>query len=474
MQPPRRWTRAPHSTVTDGVRSAVARELRETRGSARRTSPAPAAFLLVGLFLWAPCGARALEGGATDRETAAVVALLHGARVFCSGMLVAPTVVLTAAHCFRETSDPRMLRVAFGETVGNAPMAAIGAVDVRLHPRFDPATFENDAALVLLAWAAPVAPIALSHEPPPGPGAALRVAGFGASTPGEPGRGRRRRSGTVRVVARERGSLLLEAPQARPCAGDSGGPLLSRTGGVENVVAFLTSGDEECAGSVRAALVDALAASFLEPYLAETALGSAEPGARCFSDAGCVRGNCFFPADAPRRGYCAPACIADGDCPVGMLCDRASRACRHPTPSPGALGARCHTPWDCGAGACAQSAPGTPPLCAQSCLGDAACGEHLTCLPNLIAPSAATVQRACLSPVRSHSDLWRLAWLLPVAAVAWLMLASRRVARRRREAATANDARASGYSLREAGSGAATKVTDMKIRRALNATAGRL
>ena len=44
----------------------------------------------------------AIVGGAEDAEHPAVVALTFQGQAFCSGALIAPTVVLTAAHCLHE------------------------------------------------------------------------------------------------------------------------------------------------------------------------------------------------------------------------------------------------------------------------------------------------------------------------------------------------------------------------------------
>src|SRR6185295_20195739 len=62
-----------------------------------------------------------IVNGMVDPGDPAVVALLDGGRAFCTGTLVSPHVVVTAAHCIDVSlggREPSTLQAFFGTTVG--------------------------------------------------------------------------------------------------------------------------------------------------------------------------------------------------------------------------------------------------------------------------------------------------------------------------------------------------------------------
>src|SRR6185312_7004237 len=132
-----------------------------------------------------------------DAGDPAVVAVLHrpigcgdAPAAFCSGVLVAPRVVITAAHCLDQAAPRGDLEVAFGASADGAT-AVIAVADAQMYSGYDPSTGDGDVAALLLADDAPVAPIA---APTGGvadvaAGGALRAVGFGvtSSTAGDPG-----------------------------------------------------------------------------------------------------------------------------------------------------------------------------------------------------------------------------------------------------------------------------------------------
>lgn len=216
------------------------------------------------LEITAPASAtqRIAGGGvvAAPAWTAAILSTGGGAadeRLVCGGALVAPRLVITAAHCvygFRSAER----RVVLGQSVldGSAPEHAVSAVSV--HPGYDPAFLRNDVALLTLA--APVAelPVAAAGARP---GVSAVVRGWGATaTDGAPSAQLRAATLSVLPARRcerrygdyhNRASMLCAAGQGvDPCAGDSGSPLtVAGPDGSERLVAVVSSGDGCGAGA---------------------------------------------------------------------------------------------------------------------------------------------------------------------------------------------------------------------------------
>jgi hypothetical protein len=132
---------------------------------------------------------QSITAGAPDPTDDGVAALLRDGEVICTATLIAPTVLVTAAHCVASNQAPN---AAF---FGSMPFAGdeIPIVDRIADPGFDPLALTDDIAVVVLArsgraipWQLPVGPIEAL------PGAALRLVGFGATAPGDPGPVRKR------------------------------------------------------------------------------------------------------------------------------------------------------------------------------------------------------------------------------------------------------------------------------------------
>jgi hypothetical protein len=325
---------------------------------------------LVGLLAALPCAAcgaptagalrAAITNGAADADDPAVVAILDATgTVECSGTVIAPHAVLTAAHCMVDASSFDRFTVSFGATATAA--GAFVLTDAQPHPMFDRETLANDLALVTLLEAAPAAPLALDAQPVDATrvGQSFTAVGFGETGPSASDSGAKR-SGTATVTAVDPLDFTSAPSPSQPCGGDSGGPALFQDGGAAVLTGVVSHGDTGCADHAVFARIDVAQANFIQPYLAAIAGAGAATGGRCYVDDECASGPCLQALDEPKRFFCSQPCKHDADCPKAMSC--ASDGCRYAAPSPGALGARCAQPGDCASGICFQGA------CTRSCV----------------------------------------------------------------------------------------------------------
>lgn len=228
-----------------------------TRSAVRRAVGVAAglAFLGVGPARAVVGGLEA--GGALARSAVMVLSSRGGV---CSGVVVAPDVVLTAAHCATNATEYRVHYREGGEPVLIAPAA--GAV----HPGYDPGALKSrrrsvDLALLRLPDALPArfAPATLS-ETSPAKGAGLTLGGYGVLRPGDA-----RSTGTFRearlavVEPYGRATILVWASDptrggAGACEGDSGGPI-AEGGSVAAITTWAAGARQGCGDMSQGVLV---------------------------------------------------------------------------------------------------------------------------------------------------------------------------------------------------------------------------
>ncbi|HYF56237.1 MAG TPA: trypsin-like serine protease [Salinarimonas sp.] len=191
----------------------------------------PAAAVVRGQASRDPAG---LRSGVVRVENA------HGE--LCSGVLIAPDLVLTAAHCVLQRSHYRVVAQDRAFRSRSLPVT-----DVALHPAFVPGTTPRGQPGVDLAVVKLGLPLGQDHVPfdpaaavAVGPGERVVIAGYGVTAEGRDGSARILRQadlvtlGTLEVANRV---LVGVDPQryaarsgAGACRGDSGGPILRREG----------------------------------------------------------------------------------------------------------------------------------------------------------------------------------------------------------------------------------------------------
>lgn len=281
-------------------------------------------------------GRAAITESVPDEGDPAVVALVRDGRVVCSGVLIGPHTVLTAAHCAIAAREHHAI---FGPSV--ALGRAVTISDARPHPRFDRATWAHDLALVTLREQVEVAPVDVDVAAPT-VGETFSAVGFGVTASDRADAGIRRR-GVSRVTEVSDLELRAEPGPGLACNADSGGPALFGA----RVLGVVSHGDATCSDHTSYARIDG---AFVEAYLEATREGTAEPGAPCLYEGHCRIGSCRPASDEPRLSFCSPSCRTDADCPAVMRCH--DGLCALPTPSPGALGATCSAASQCLDGVC--------------------------------------------------------------------------------------------------------------------------
>jgi MYXO-CTERM domain-containing protein len=313
----------------------------------------------------------AIVGGTDDAGDGAVVALVDrrarcdetNLRIVCTGTLIAPRVVLTAAHCLREQGSDATWEVYFGSPVGgDAQGRFVVVTDAVADPGWDPNTHELDLALLRLSDPAPVAPQPLATTLPASlVGATARVVGYGETAAGVIPDGARRQT-TMKVSTLDAKSFRADPAPGNSCGGDSGGPMLADVGAGEQLVGVTVSGDPSCQTYALQARADVALADFIQPYLDATA---AAPVGR--------------PAGAIDAAVlCQTECASAADCPAALACEPATptrpATCGVSQAAPANFGAVCAHDADCGSGgSCARLWPDGADACrcAKPCAGGA-------------------------------------------------------------------------------------------------------
>jgi secreted trypsin-like serine protease len=180
------------------------------------------------------CGtpAAAMVGGAppADQAVARHVVLIIGGRNLCTGVAIAPDLVLTAAHCVLTNGKYQMVTFEGRRSI----MKDVASVTP--HPQFSPGADAPDLAVVKLATQTPanLVPAAFSERrAPPSVGDRFIVAGFGVGVQGDRRTAGKLRAATLIATDRPNSQLLsLVDPQKLGdsaglgvCNGDSGGPV---------------------------------------------------------------------------------------------------------------------------------------------------------------------------------------------------------------------------------------------------------
>jgi secreted trypsin-like serine protease len=94
----------------------------------------------------------------------------------CTGALIAPRIVLTAAHCLEGVSNKSTIGVRFNNT-----QQSLGVSRYYRAPGFNATTYENDAAVLILKSRSKTPPLQVAKVEPPA-GTDARITGYGQHT----------------------------------------------------------------------------------------------------------------------------------------------------------------------------------------------------------------------------------------------------------------------------------------------------
>ena len=246
-----------------------------------------------------------------DAQVDAVGFVEIDGRYACTGTLVAPMTVLTAAHCLR--MDPAHVIFRVGPDWRSATRS-YDALSWQLHPGYAVGEVDHDLAVILLAGdpaADGVAPIPVRLSPVQSlQGQNVQAVGYGFTRDGD--NSNSSRWWVVLNISRETTAAYIASGDGTTgtCDGDSGGPLLwAPPAGQAGVYAALSLGEAHtaCLGdSWYTRLDDASNAAFVPPYLpADPCEGETRVG-RC--------------ASAARAVYCVDGVLHDETCGAGQAC----------------------------------------------------------------------------------------------------------------------------------------------------------
>lgn len=210
-------------------------------------------FALGAVLLGLSPSAHAMVGGAASAENGLgrfVVTVVGSRGNFCSGALIAPEVVLTAAHCVPAGATTKV--VAYD---ARRQPQLLDVRRVAAHPDYNSGGIANHRAsadVALLQLAAPMAgkssaPLG-SPRAPIAAGARFTVAGIGVTRRGDGKSGGTARAATLAATGRP-GTLQIRlvdpaTGNAREglgaCTGDSGGPVFEEQNGRDVIVGVIS------------------------------------------------------------------------------------------------------------------------------------------------------------------------------------------------------------------------------------------
>jgi secreted trypsin-like serine protease len=227
--------------------------------------------------------------GVPDGKYEFVAAIMDGAnpvtRTYCTGSLIDPNTVITAAHCAKGIPAAEM-KVAVGKTnLADDSLGVIRQVSSKhIHPRYqDLCGGCFDVAVLNLESAVPYEPANIAPDSLDDPKTTAKVAGYGSVDPDGSVYKDRMQEANVTIrnddfakshwESRYVKSIMISALGENgedTCYGDSGGPLFKMVDGEAEVLGATSFGSARCGTNNKPGVYTELNAPAIEEFIVET------------------------------------------------------------------------------------------------------------------------------------------------------------------------------------------------------------